>query len=110
MIYASRNITVYFIIHRILHRGNCRLGRLSGRDWYINRSVADGFCESLEARATKGRAISRGAGASCGKSMRYVSLLESRHHQPSLATLKGLYDGMDIKISDVVLAIEAELE
>lgn len=45
-----------------------------------------------------------------GKSMRYVSLLESRHHQPSLATLKGLCDGMGIKMSDVVLAIEAELE
>lgn len=44
-----------------------------------------------------------------GKSLRYVSLLESRRHQPSLATLKGLCDGMGVKMSDVVAAIEAEL-
>lgn len=45
-----------------------------------------------------------------GKSMRYVSLLESRRHQPSLATLKGLCDGMGLKMSDFVVAIEAELK
>lgn len=44
-----------------------------------------------------------------GKSLRYVSLLESRRHQPSLATLKGLCDGMGINMSDFVQAIETEL-
>lgn len=44
------------------------------------------------------------------KSLRYVSLLESRRHQPSLATLKGLCDGMGIKMSEFVLSIEAELD
>jgi transcriptional regulator with XRE-family HTH domain len=43
------------------------------------------------------------------KSMRYVSLLESCRHQPSLATLRGLCDGLGIKMSDLVLALEAEL-
>lgn len=44
-----------------------------------------------------------------GKGLRYVSLLESRRHQPSLATLKGLCDGMGVKMSYVIEAIEAEL-
>jgi transcriptional regulator with XRE-family HTH domain len=44
-----------------------------------------------------------------GKSMRYVSLLESCRHQPSLAALRGLCDGLGIKMSDLVLALEAEL-
>ncbi|NBB81199.1 MAG: helix-turn-helix domain-containing protein, partial [Verrucomicrobia bacterium] len=44
-----------------------------------------------------------------GKSMRYVSLLESCKHQPSLATLKRLCDGLGIKMSEFVAAIEADL-
>ncbi len=41
--------------------------------------------------------------------MRYVSLLESCRHQPSLSTLKGLCDGMGIKMSDFVADIETDL-
>lgn len=44
-----------------------------------------------------------------GKSMRYISLLESCRHQPSLSTLCGLCDGLGIRMSDFVLAIEEEL-
>lgn len=44
-----------------------------------------------------------------GKSIRYVSLLESRRHQPSLATLKGLCDGLDVPLGRFVTEIEAEL-
>lgn len=44
-----------------------------------------------------------------GKSIRYVSLLESRRHQPSLATLKGLCDGLGVSLSQFVTEIEAEL-
>ncbi|WP_149787754.1 helix-turn-helix domain-containing protein [Lutimaribacter pacificus] len=44
-----------------------------------------------------------------GKSMRYISLLESCRHQPSLSTLRGLCDGLGIRMSDFVLAIEEEL-
>lgn len=45
-----------------------------------------------------------------GKSMRYVSLLESCKHQPSLATLKRLCDGLGVKLSAFVAALEAEME
>ena len=41
--------------------------------------------------------------------MRYISLLETCHHQPSLATLKGICDGIGISMSDFVAEIEAEL-
>ena len=44
-----------------------------------------------------------------GKSIRYVSLLESRRHQPSLATLKGLCDGLGVPLGRFVTEIEAEL-
>lgn len=44
-----------------------------------------------------------------GKSIRYVSLLESRRHQPSLATLKGLCDGLGVPLGQLAAEIEAEL-
>lgn len=45
-----------------------------------------------------------------GVSMRYISLLESRHHQPSLATIRGLCVGLDLTMAEFVGAIEAELQ
>lgn len=45
-----------------------------------------------------------------GVSMRYVSLLESRHHQPSLATIRGLCVGLDISMAQFVGSIEAETQ
>lgn len=44
-----------------------------------------------------------------GVSIRYVSLLESRRHQPSLATLKGLADGLETPLGAFAGEIEAEL-
>lgn len=44
-----------------------------------------------------------------GVSMRYISLLESRHHQPSLATVRGLCAGLNVSMAEFVGAIEAEL-
>jgi transcriptional regulator with XRE-family HTH domain len=44
-----------------------------------------------------------------GVSMRYISLLESRRHQPSLATVRGLCAGLGISMTAFVNAIEAEL-
>jgi len=41
--------------------------------------------------------------------MRYVSLLESCRHQPSLSTLKGLCDGMGVVMSEFIVAVEAEM-
>lgn len=44
-----------------------------------------------------------------GKSIRYISLLESRRHQPSLATLRRLCLGLGIPMEVFVRAIEARL-
>ncbi len=44
-----------------------------------------------------------------GVSMRYVSLLESRHHQPSLATMRGLCEGLEVSMADFVGQVEALL-
>ena len=44
-----------------------------------------------------------------GVSMRYVSLLESRHHQPSLATIHGLCRGLCLPMSELIADVEAEL-
>lgn len=44
-----------------------------------------------------------------GVSMRYISLLESRRHQPSLATLRGLCLGLGITMAEFVAEIEAVL-
>lgn len=41
--------------------------------------------------------------------MRYISLLESQHHQPSLATVRGLCAGLGISMTEFVNAIESEL-
>lgn len=39
-------------------------------------------------------------------SMRYISLLESRKHQPSLATLHGLCLGLGISMAEFITEIE----
>ena len=43
-----------------------------------------------------------------GLSMRYVSLLESRRHQPSLATLYALADSLGISLTALVQDIESQ--
>ncbi|WBU65552.1 helix-turn-helix domain-containing protein [Paracoccus aerodenitrificans] len=43
-----------------------------------------------------------------GLSMRYVSLLESRRHQPSLATLYALADSLGISLTVLVQEIESQ--
>lgn len=41
-----------------------------------------------------------------GKSIRYISLLESRKHQPSLATLQKICTGLGVTMTDFVSKIE----
>lgn len=43
-----------------------------------------------------------------GRSMRYISLLESRRHQPTLDTLKRLSDRLGISLSAFVTEVETE--
>lgn len=42
------------------------------------------------------------------KSIRYISLLESRRHQPSLKTLHNLSFGLGMTLSEFVSEIDAE--
>ncbi len=41
-----------------------------------------------------------------GKSIRYISLLESRKHQPSLATLRRICVGLEVSMSVFVAELE----
>ena len=43
-----------------------------------------------------------------GRSMRYISLLESCRHQPTLDTLKRLCDGLNLSLGHFMTEIEAE--
>lgn len=47
--------------------------------------------------------------ARAGVSMRYVSLLESRRHQPSLKTIHGLCAGLGVTMTEFVGEVEASL-
>jgi transcriptional regulator with XRE-family HTH domain len=68
------------------------------------------FAEILrEQRRTKGLSQEELAHRA-GLSMRYISLLESQHHQPSLATLKGLCNGLELSMSEFLRLIEASLQ
>ncbi len=44
-----------------------------------------------------------------GVSMRYISLLESRQHQPSLSTLRGLCGGLGVSRKEFVSDLEEAL-
>lgn len=44
-----------------------------------------------------------------GVSMRYISLLESRHHQPSLSTIRGICSGLEISMVKLFNIIEQDL-
>lgn len=44
-----------------------------------------------------------------GRSMRYISLLESRRHQPTLDTLQRISHALDMKLSELVLEIELDV-
>lgn len=47
--------------------------------------------------------------ARAGVSMRYVSLLESRRHQPSLKTIHGLCAGLGVTMTEFVGEVESSL-
>ncbi|WP_299737211.1 helix-turn-helix transcriptional regulator [uncultured Roseobacter sp.] len=74
-----------------------------------NEPLLEAFAKVLRKERTKAGLSQEELAHRAGKSMRYVSLLESCRHQPSLSTLKGLCDGMGIKMSDFVADIETDL-
>lgn len=68
------------------------------------------FANVLRRRRQEARLSQEELAHRAGVSIRYVSLLESRRHQPSLATLKGLSDGLGTSLGQLAHEIEAELE
>lgn len=44
-----------------------------------------------------------------GVSMRYISLLEGRRHQPTLATINGLCRGLDLSMTELIGNVEQAL-
>ncbi len=42
-------------------------------------------------------------------SMRYVSLLETKKHQPTLETINGLSEGLEMTMTELIRQIEATL-
>jgi transcriptional regulator with XRE-family HTH domain len=74
-----------------------------------NDPLLAAFAKVLRVKRTNAGLSQEELAHRAGKSMRYISLLETCHHQPSLATLKGICDGIGISMSDFVAEIEAEL-
>ncbi|MGR3759234.1 helix-turn-helix domain-containing protein [Roseobacteraceae bacterium NS-SX3] len=69
----------------------------------------------LSAFATVLRRYRRAAGISqeelahrAGRSMRYISLLESCRHQPSLDTLFRLSAALDVTLAELITEVERE--
>ncbi|AML52566.1 helix-turn-helix domain-containing protein [Falsihalocynthiibacter arcticus] len=77
--------------------------------------VAENIDPLLESLARVVRLHRRAAGLSqeelahnIGRSMRYISLIESRRHQPSLDTLKRLSDGLELTLSQLIIEVEED--
>lgn len=74
-----------------------------------NDALLDAFSRELRRARTEAGISQEELAHRAGKSIRYISLLESRKHQPSLATLKSVCDGLGVSMSVFVAKIEANL-
>ncbi|MEO1110595.1 MAG: helix-turn-helix transcriptional regulator [Pseudomonadota bacterium] len=74
-----------------------------------NDALLDAFSRELRRARTEAGISQEELAHRAGKSIRYISLLESRKHQPSLATLKSVCDGLGISMSVFIAKIEANL-
>ncbi|MEQ9695528.1 helix-turn-helix transcriptional regulator [Shimia sp. SDUM112013] len=74
-----------------------------------NDALLDAFSRELRRARTEAGISQEELAHRAGKSIRYISLLESRKHQPSLATLKSVCEGLGVSMSAFVAKIEANL-
>lgn len=70
--------------------------------------LLDAFSKTLRRARTEAGLSQEELAYRAGKSIRYISLLESRKHQPSLATLKKICLGLGISMTEFVAEIEAQ--
>lgn len=78
---------------------------MAGTDDTLLESFATVLRQQRQAKGMSQEELAHRAGVS----MRYISLLESRHHQPSLSTLRGLCAGLGVSMAEFVGMIEAGL-
>ena len=71
--------------------------------------LLDAFAKALRARRQARDLSQEELAHLAGLSMRYIALLESRRHQPSLATVQGLCSGLGISMAEFVAEVEARL-
>jgi transcriptional regulator with XRE-family HTH domain len=74
-----------------------------------NEPLLAAFAKVLRLRRTRAGLSQEELAHRAGKSMRYISLLETCRHQPSLSTLKGICDGIGVSMTDFIAEVEAEL-
>ncbi|MEL6640829.1 MAG: helix-turn-helix transcriptional regulator [Pseudomonadota bacterium] len=70
--------------------------------------LLDAFSRVLRRRRTEAGLSQEELAHRAGKSIRYISLLESRKHQPSLATIKRICVGLGVSMTDFMAEIEGQ--
>ena len=73
-----------------------------------DEELLEAFSKTLRTARNKAGLSQEELAHRAGKSIRYISLLESRKHQPSLATLKKICMGLGVSMKDFVAEIEAQ--
>jgi transcriptional regulator with XRE-family HTH domain len=71
-----------------------------------DQALLEAFSRVLRRRRTEAGLSQEELAHRAGKSIRYISLLESRKHQPSLATLRRICAGLGVSMSDFVAELE----
>lgn len=82
---------------------------LDGMEKSEDDALLDAFSKTLRKARTDAGLSQEELAHRAGKSIRYISLLESRKHQPSLATLRRICLGLGVPMAEFVAEIEQAL-
>lgn len=72
--------------------------------------ILDAYARVLRQRRLAAGLSQEELAGRAGLSPRYVSLLETRKHQPTLATLQALAHVLDLRLSDMIREVEEASE
>lgn len=81
---------------------------LLGRMTDSNAQILNAFAKVLRQRRAEAGLSQEELAHRAGLSMRYVSLLESRKHQPSLATLDALARSLGTTLTAFIAEVDAQ--